>query len=324
MEALHLLNSLKHGGAENVAFNYAQVLATLNVSSTFVGRPASEEYERMISPVVKICHKLSAGLIRKSDFIFVHSNVNLLRLLAFRLLSLGWKRKKIIYIQHLNYPLWKFRLLAVLINLLCTDFIRITPVTEKQVSRYIGVKTHFIVNFYLNKYPAAEWGQIRKDIHAKLAIDPGQTVVTFSAVFKPGKNVGEFIALADAMKQRNDITFLLIGDGPEADIVRSYGGDNLIWLGFVNDVERYLIASDIYMFLSKFEFEMMPMALLEAVNTEKKLIAYKTPINDFVLAGRTYDAITPELLFDPDIPRGAELTKYDRQYARKMLAELIR
>ena len=31
MEALHLLNSLKHGGGENVAFNYAQVLATLNV-----------------------------------------------------------------------------------------------------------------------------------------------------------------------------------------------------------------------------------------------------------------------------------------------------
>lgn len=94
MEALHLLNSLKHGGGENVAFNYAQVLATLNVSSTFVGRTASEEYERMISPMVKISHKLSGGLIRKSDLVFVHSNVNLLRLLVFRLLPLGWKQKK--------------------------------------------------------------------------------------------------------------------------------------------------------------------------------------------------------------------------------------
>ena len=321
MEALHLLNSLKHGGGENVAFNYAQVLATLNVSSTFVGRTASEEYERMISPMVKISHKLSGGLIRKSDLVFVHSNVNLLRLLAFRLLPLGWKHKKIVYIQHLNYPLWKFRLLAVLINLLCTDFIRITPVTEKQVSRYIRVKTHFIVNFYLNKYPEKEWTHLKNDIRAELAIDPAQTVVTFSAVFKPGKNVGEFIALADAMKQRKDMTFLLIGDGPEADLVRSYHGDNLIWLGFVNDVERYLIASDIYMFLSK--FEMLPMALLEAVNTDKRIIAYKTPINDFVLAGRTYDAITPELLFDSEIPCGAELMKYDRVYARRMLAELI-
>ena len=54
------------------------------------------------------------------------------------------------------------------------------------------------------------------------------------------------------MEMRNDssIEFLIIGDGPEVNLVKSYPYSNLHWIGRVNDVEQYLIASDIYLFSS--------------------------------------------------------------------------
>jgi dihydroxyacetone kinase len=47
-QAIHLLETLKHGGAENVAYNYAKVLSNLGVSSTFVAMDSSAEYKRML------------------------------------------------------------------------------------------------------------------------------------------------------------------------------------------------------------------------------------------------------------------------------------
>lgn len=321
MLALHLLNSIKHGGGENVAFNYAKILKEISVESIFIGNPDSKEYEQMISSVGSVQYKLSMNTFNKADFIFVHSNVNLLRLILYRLLPLSWRNKKIIYIQHLEYPRWKFALLSILINLLCTDFVQITPLTQQLITQYIKVTSHFIINFYLNKYSPKDWECIRKEVRIQLGINENKRVVTFSSVFKPGKNVREFVRLADEMRDCSDLIFLLIGDGEEADFVKDYKGGNLKWIGFVNDVEKYLIASDVYVFLSR--KEMMPMALIEAINTEKDIICYKTIVNDFLMRGHTFDSIDKSILLNAMLPSGKDLPHYGKDYALEKLSILL-
>lgn len=321
MLALHLLNSIKHGGGENVAFNYAKILKEIHVESIFIGMPDSKEYEQMISSVGNVQYKFSANVFNSADFIFVHSNINLLRLILYRLLPLSWKNKKIIYIQHLEYPRWKFVLLSILINLLCTDFVQITPLTQQLITRYIKINSHFITNFYLNKYSHKEWKSIREKVRTQLGINEDKRVITFSSVFKLGKNVGEFVKLADEMKDCPNLIFLLIGDGEEAYFVKNYKGENLKWIGFVNDVEKYLIASDVYVFLSK--KEMMPMSLIEAINTEKDIICYKTIVDDFLMQGCTFNSIDKSILLNAVLPSGKDLPHYGKDYAMEKLSILL-
>ena len=319
---IHLINYFRQGGAENVAYNYIKALNDLNINSTIVGKPHSERYEQTFAELANVEYYLSDDMVEKADYIFIHSNQCLLKLLKY--FGLIKKREiRVIYIQHLRYSERKFRLLSRLINMLCTDFVQITPITSTLIEKYIKIKIHFIVNFHINKYNPNQWASIRAQVREKLNIPHDAIVVTYSGIFKPGKNVGEFIQLAKEMQDNSDYKFLLIGDGVESDVVKAYKGENLIWIGCVNDVEQYLIASNIYTFLSVFKMEMMPMALIEAINTDKHIIAYPTEINKFLLAGKTFETIDRSTLFSNKLPSGSVLKHYDRAYAHESLQKLL-
>ncbi|MGP1478480.1 MAG: glycosyltransferase [Capnocytophaga sp.] len=321
-KALQLLNSFKYGGAENVALNYSIILKKLEISSIFCAKNNSEKYiNNLIENHFLYEENISNHLISQVDYIFIHSNLNLLKLLKYKILG-KLKGKKVFYIQHLHYSEKKFVMLSLLINYICTDFIQITPITSKLVSKYIRIKKHFIINFYITKYKKESWKEIRNLIRKKEGILQDRIVVTFSAVFKPMKNLKNFIELADSMKNNSNYIFLLIGDGEQSSLIKEYKGGNIIWKGFVNDVEKYLIASDIYCFMSK--KEMMPMALIEAINTERKIIAYKTDLNDFMLDNNTFEKITSDTLINIDSYIKEEyLTKYDQLYALNKLQKLF-
>lgn len=319
---LHLINYFRQGGAENVAYNYIKVLKSLEVDSVIIGKPYSKTYENRFLEFAATEYSITKELVKNANYIFIHSNQCLLRLLKYYRI-IKKKNIRVIYIQHLNYNETKFRLLSTLINFLCTDFIQITPITSALVDKYIKIKRHFIVNFYISKYDKVQWSLIRNEIRNKYNIPQDSILVTFSGIFKPGKNIGEFIELAKSMQDNLKYKFLVIGDGPEADIVKTYTGENLIWVGRVNDVEQYLIASDIYAFLSKFEGEMMPMALIEAINTNKKIIAYDTEINNFLLSNQTLPYIDKSILDKSVLPDGANLKHYNMEYAYVKLNNLF-
>lgn len=321
-KALQLLNSFKHGGAENVALNYSIILRKLGILSVFCAKKNSKKYlDNLIENHFFYQESLSNHLINEVDYIFVHSNLNLLKLLRYKILG-KLKGKKIFYVQHLHYSKKKFAILSQLINYICTDFIQITPITSELVSKYIRIKAHFIVNFYITKYEKESWGEIRSLIREEEGILCDQIVVTFSAVFKPMKNLKSFIELAYSMKNNSKYIFLLIGDGEQSNLIKEYIGGNIIWKGFVNDVEKYLIASDIYCFMSK--KEMMPMALIEAINTEKKIAAYKTELNDFILGNNTFENITLDTLINIDsYIKEDKLIKYDQLYALNKLQKIF-
>ena len=158
--AIHLLNSLKHGGGETVALNYAKILMALEIRSIFVGRSASVEFTAMLSNYGDVQVTLDKVAVLKADFIFVHSNLSLLRLFRYRSI-LRKQGIRVFYIQHLFYSRFKFIVLSTLINYLCTDFIQISPITTARIKRSIKIKTIYLNNFYLNRYLEGERQGIR-------------------------------------------------------------------------------------------------------------------------------------------------------------------
>ena len=151
MNAIHLLRSFKHGGGETVAYNYSRILSKLGVSNTFVAQQESQLFEEMLKKVGQTKYSYGISDVRNADLIFVNSTIDLIKLCLYRMLPLGWSKKKVIYTQHLNKSESKFRLISMLVNFCCTDFIQITPFTKHLVEKYIKVRVNFIVNFELVK-----------------------------------------------------------------------------------------------------------------------------------------------------------------------------
>lgn len=321
MKILHLINSIKPGGAENVVANYIRVCNELGYESVVVGSQNSEAYELQLKEIAKIEYSLSKSLLINSDVIFVHSNINLLRLIRF-LPILKKKQIRVIYIQHLFFSERKFKILAQLINQICTDFIKITPLIEPFVTKYVKIPVHDINNFYLNRYSESQWPEIRQTVRKELGIDSTTKLVCFSAIFKSGKGLKDVINLANSMSKDEDVRFLIVGDGQEAHLLDGYPYDNLIWVGRQNDVEKYLIASDVYVFTSNLK-EMMPMALIEAINTNKQIFAYDTLINRHLLGDKVFDKISRMSIMNGLPANGIEVVHYDRNYGKKKLRDLI-
>lgn len=323
--ALHLLKSLKHGGGETVALNYAKILNDLDVKSVFVGKKVSLEFTDMISKHGNVQEKISKSDILKSDYLFVHTNMNLLKLIRY-LPLIKRHKKRVFYIQHLNYSERKFSILCKIINLVCTDFIQITPIIATNVKKYVKIKTSYLNNFYLNLEKEKDWDEIRRIKRQELNINSTAEVIMFSAVFKEGKGLRDMLdlVLTTIESSEKDYVYLIVGDGPERYLIENFKYRNkVIWTGFVNRVEDYLIASDIYFFPSLFNFEMMPMALIEAINLNKKILSYKTDINDYLLNDLTCKNLD-EVLHNlkNDIYPG-EMMKYNYQYAFKKFSDIL-
>lgn len=318
---LHLLNFLQHGGAENVVLNYCLAMHDLNITSTVVAKKKSAEYEKYMASKVSVIHKLSFSVLKESDYIFIHSNQRLFQLFFF-FFFVKIAKKRVFYIQHLRYSEAKFRLLSLFINMICTDFIQITPITENLIKQYITINVHYINNFFIPQYNKHEYNSIKKMVRKRHGIPIDKMLVTFSAIFRRGKGLPDFIELAQAFQNDDRFFFLVLGDGPEFEYVKNYNGGNLLWLGFVNDVETYLIASDIYVFLSR--IEMMPMALLEAIYCDNFILAYNTAVNNYILHSHTYSSLSDikGALKSKDLYK--EKRCFDIDYAKKVFTEILK
>lgn len=198
-----------------------------------------------------------------------------------------------------------------------------STITEEMVHKHIKIPVRKIINFYINRYPQEQRPAIRECIRKELNVSATKKLVVFSANFKPGKGLPAFVNLASEFIDKPDYHFLVIGDGEEAAYVRNYPYQNLTWLGRQNDVEKYLIASDLYVFTSRFALEMMPMALIEAINVDLPCVAYSTPINNFLLNDNTADSIDRPFILNGKYPDSKLLVHYDMQYGLEQLRMLL-
>lgn len=82
---IHLLNTIKNGGAENVALNYSKVFSQLGYHSIFIAQKDSDSYEMMLrNEGFDVEYRVDFGTLKAGDILFIHSSKNLLRLIPYR------------------------------------------------------------------------------------------------------------------------------------------------------------------------------------------------------------------------------------------------
>ncbi|MCC6169422.1 MAG: glycosyltransferase [Caldilineaceae bacterium] len=118
---------------------------------------------------------------------------------------------------------------------------------------------------------------VASGLRAELAIDPSHAVVGTLAVFRPQKRLLDWVEVAARVAaRRQDVTFVLVGDGPEMPAIQARVAarglqDRVRLPGFRADGRRYLAVMDLFLMTS--EFEGMPVALLEAMGLGKAVVA---------------------------------------------------
>ena len=168
------------------------------------------------------------------------------------------------------------------------------------------------------------------DLRQEFSLPDSQPVVGTVAVFRPQKRLLDWLAVAALVAQaRDDVQFLVVGDGPQMPQVRSriheLGlADRVRLTGFREDGRRLVGLMDVYLMTS--EFEGLPLAMLEAMSLGKPVVATAVGgIPEVIIPGRNgllapagatqlLAALTSALLANP--PAAAEM-------GRQGLADVI-
>jgi glycosyltransferase involved in cell wall biosynthesis len=142
----------------------------------------------------------------------------------------------------------------------------------------LGRKT--CVTTLLNGVPVeqvrAEGGNVN-GLREEFGIPANHLVVGTVAVFRRQKRLQDWLEVASLVtKQQKNVTFLLVGHGPDESMLRSrirelMIEDHVVMPGFRPDGRRVMALMDIFLMTS--EHEGLPIALLEAMVLGKPVVA---------------------------------------------------
>ena len=125
------------------------------------------------------------------------------------------------------------------------------------------------LGFDLRRFAARddEREQIRRETRTRLGIPQDAKVVSVVARVVKVKRIDRFLAMACRLQDREDVWFLVVGDGDRrAELEQTEDarrlGDRLIWAGFERDIPAVCFASDVVSLTS--DNEGTPVALIEA------------------------------------------------------------
>jgi glycosyltransferase involved in cell wall biosynthesis len=126
--------------------------------------------------------------------------------------------------------------------------------------------------------------------------------VGFFGRFSPEKGPDLFVQIAHRLSKRDDLSFVMTGDGPErplvASLIQKYKlDDRLSAPGFVEDLEPHLCGADIVVLPSRLDG--MPLIVLEAQAREKTVVASRVgSLPHMVEHGETGFLCEPENIDD--------------------------
>ncbi|KAA0231861.1 glycosyltransferase [candidate division KSB1 bacterium] len=143
-----------------------------------------------------------------------------------------------------------------------------------------GLEKKTTVKTLLNGVPVeqvrAEAGNVN-GLREEFGIPKNNLVVGTVAVFRRQKRLQDWLEVASRIvQQQGNVTFLLVGHGPEEAMLRSKISelgieDRVVMPGFRRDGRRVMALMDVFLMTS--EFEGLPMALLEAMALAKPVVA---------------------------------------------------
>lgn len=143
-------------------------------------------------------------------------------------------------------------------------------------------------------------GQDRFDARAALGLDPAEVAVGVASRLVPHKGHACLIeAIRSAVIEVPGIRLLVAGTGPSEGELRdrasAVAADSVRFVGFVNDVRRFMNACDIIVFPTEPEFgEGFGLAALEAMAAARPLVVTDVgPLRELVVDGLTGLIVPP-------------------------------
>jgi glycosyltransferase involved in cell wall biosynthesis len=130
----------------------------------------------------------------------------------------------------------------------------------------------------LSKFNELDGPSERQALEQELDIPPGSKIVLCIAYLIPEKGIYQFFRAAQVLcGQRQDVYFLIAGDGPhqtplETTSYVSQLADRFQVLGWRDDIDRLMRGADIFV-LPTYYFEGLPVSILEAMACAKPVIA---------------------------------------------------
>lgn len=165
----------------------------------------------------------------------------------------------------------------------------------------------------------------RPDVRAELGIEPGETLVVSVANLRATKDhPGLQDAAALVLEERQDVTFVVAGQGPLAGELeqrrQALGlGRRFRYLGYVRDVPRLLSGGDVFVLGSRHEG--LPIALMEALALGLPVVATDvggiSAVVDDGLDGLLVEAGRPAALSDAILALVADRARRARMRARQ-------
>lgn len=170
-------------------------------------------------------------------------------------------------------------------------------VYENEVS-FFKNKTALVYNWYSNTrfYPQTSEDE-KVSIRTSINLDKEDFVMITVGGCSDIKRHEEVIHAVAELKDEYSIKYLHLGDGcnrhKEEDLVRDLGLEkNVIFLGNVDNVRQFLVASDLYVMPSRFEG--IPITTIEAMGTRIPCLLYDVPgLRDFNSDGENALIIPP-------------------------------
>ncbi len=113
----------------------------------------------------------------------------------------------------------------------------------------------------------------KKESKKKIGIKSEKKVIGYVGRISKEKNVQIILDAFNKLEDKDNLQLLLVGDGPKDQVKEFKKLNNCILTGFVNNVEKYLKAMDIFIMPSS--TETTSLATLEAMSTGLGVIASK-------------------------------------------------
>jgi glycosyltransferase involved in cell wall biosynthesis len=131
----------------------------------------------------------------------------------------------------------------------------------------------------------------RDEARRRMGVSPDGFVVLTVSRLVPQKAVADAI---DALARVRDVTFVVVGDGPERAELRTRAagrGLHAVFLGARDDVPALLAGADVFLLASRWEGE--PIALLEALAMRLPCVATATDGSREILEGSGAGLLAP-------------------------------